>query len=304
MIVKRLLDSWYRRPRVGVALSGGGARGLAHIGVLKTLERANIPIDVLAGTSMGGAIAAGYATGLDAAALQEHARKLSNVRMALRLLDWAVPGSGSLLHGKRLLSYLEDYLQQYTFDDLKIPLAVVAVDLNSGQEVVLQQGSVALAVRATVSVPGLFPPVGLDGKRLVDGGLLNNLPADVARQMGAEVVIAVDVSSKIGDASDWESLAHQRLVPRGVLEIMSTLAEALAILTTPQQERKLAEARPDVLIRPPVPPDVTLLTGYTRADELIAIGEQAAEAALPQLESRLQPRFHLRQNFLDTLRKG
>lgn len=296
MNIKRLLDSFYHRPRVGLSLSGGGARGLAHIGVLKALERANIPIDVLTGTSMGGAIAAGYATGLDAAALQEYARKLSNVRMALRLLDWAVPGSGSLLHGKRLLNYLEDYLRRYTFDELKIPLAVVAVDLNSGQEVILQQGSVALAVRATVAVPGLFPPVEMDGKRLVDGGLLNNLPADVARQMGAEVVIAVDVGSRIGNSTDWESLSRQHLVPRGVMEIMSTLSEALAILTTPQQERKLAQARPDVLIQPPIPADVTLLTGYTRADELIAIGEQAADAALPQIQSLVQPRFHLLQN--------
>ncbi len=285
------LASFHCRPVTGLALSGGGARGLAHIGVLKALEREQIPIDRLAGTSMGGVIAAGYAAGFSPLDLEREALKLNNARTLLSLIDWAGPESGSLIHGSRMAAYFERQLQQRTFADLAIPLALVAVDLNKGQEVIMQEGPLVTAIRATMAVPGLLAPVIVEGKRLVDGGLLNNLPADVARAMGAELVIAVDVGSKPGAPSGWDRLLKRRFIPKGLVEVMSTLSDALVVLSAPQQERKLAQARPHVILNPPIPPDVTLFTGYGRAAELIAIGEQAAQAALPHIRSLLQPRL-------------
>lgn len=126
----------YRRPRVGLALSGGGARGLAHIGVLRVLEREGIPVDYLAGTSMGGVIAAGYAAGMSPDDLEQEALNVTRTRRLLRLIDPVLP-NGGLIRGQRLLAYFEQHIGRRTFSDLRLPLALVAVDLNTQREVVL-----------------------------------------------------------------------------------------------------------------------------------------------------------------------
>ena len=172
---------------LGLALGGGGARGLAHIGVLKALEKANIQIDFLSGSSMGGVIAAAYASGLSPDEIESLALEYSSSRTLWRLADPAVPRQG-LFRGERLYAYFEKHLKRSTFTELRIPLTLVAVDLDSGSEVHLREGSLAKAVRATVSVPGLLAPVQQNGQCLVDGALLNNLPTDVVRTMGADVV--------------------------------------------------------------------------------------------------------------------
>ena len=182
------------KPRVGLALSGGGPRGLAHVGVLRVLEREGIPLDILAGTSMGGIIAAGYAAGLSPEDLEKEALATARIRRLLRLIDPGLPEAG-LMRGQRLQAYFEEILGPLTFADLKISLALVAVDLNAQREVILNEGPLSLALRATISVPGLFTPVEIDGQRLVDGGVLDNLPIDAAQHLGADVVIAVDVES-------------------------------------------------------------------------------------------------------------
>jgi len=268
---------------LGVALSGGGARGLAHIGVLKVLEGAGVPIDVLAGTSMGGVVAAAYACGLGPAALEQEALHMSSLRRLLTLADPTLPRRG-LFEGQKVREYLAERLGDRDFGELRLPLTLVAVDLNTGSEVHLRQGRVADAVRATIALPGIFMPVERDGQLLVDGGVLNNLPANVVRQMGADIVIAVDVAMSIGMISSiTESLRQRRYVPEGLMETVEVLYRSLGVMMAEIQRHRLAEAQPEVLITPALPAGVTVLTGFRRAAEIIAVGEQAARQALPRI---------------------
>jgi NTE family protein len=271
------------RRRVGIALSGGGARGLAHIGVLKVLEGAGVPIDALAGTSMGGLVAAAYACGLAPAALEQEALHMASLRRLLTLADPTLPRRG-LFEGQKVREYLAARLGDRDFGELRLPLTLVAVDLNTGSEVHLRQGRVADAVRATIALPGIFMPVERDGQLLVDGGVLNNLPANVVRQMGADVVIAVDVAMSIGMISSiTESLRQRRYVPEGLMETVEVLYRSLGVMMAEIQRRRLAEAQPEVLITPALPAGVTVLTGFRRAAEIIAVGEEAARQALPRI---------------------
>jgi len=163
--------------------------------VLKVLQREGIPVNFLAGTSMGGIIAAGHAVGFSADFMEQEALRMGRMSRLIRLFDLSLPGAG-LVEGKKVQAYLARHLGEVSFDDLQIPLALVAVDLVTGTEVILTSGPVAEAVRATISLPGVFAPLRKDGHLLVDGGVLNPLPADVVRRMGADVVIAVDVSTE------------------------------------------------------------------------------------------------------------
>ena len=269
------------RPSVGVALGGGGARGIAHIGVLRVLEREGMPIDCLAGTSIGGIVAAGYASGLSPDQLEDEAKSATNAWQMLRLADPG-PLKHGLLRGKRLQDYFEDRLGKKTFADLDIPLALVSVDLNARKEAVITRGSLSLAVRATISVPGLFMPVEVNGQRLVDGGLLNNVPVSAARHLGAEVVIAVDVEPDPQDPTHAR-FTSSRWMPEGLTRTFATMDEAISLLLAKVQESYLHEYPPDICFRPEIPAGINVLSGYNRVDELIRAGENCAEAALPEL---------------------
>lgn len=272
-------------PRLGLALSGGGARGLAHIGVLKVFEQEGILADCLAGTSMGGVIAAAYAAGMSPNELGRETLAVTRLRHLLSLADPELSGAG-LLRGDRLLAFFERQLGGRTFADLRLQLALVAVDLNTGREVLLRQGSVAQALRATVSVPGVFAPVEFNGQRLVDGGVLNSVPVDVVRQMGGEVVIAVDVGPEVGQgAGCW--LGNHRWMPFGLQETLATLSDTMTTVRATMLQRKVQEAQPDVLIRPNLPAGVSTLWGYGRARELIAAGECAGREAIAEIRTRL-----------------
>ncbi|HSN75356.1 MAG TPA: patatin-like phospholipase family protein, partial [Anaerolineae bacterium] len=181
-------------PVLGIALGGGGARGFAHIGVLKVLQHAGIFPRLVAGTSMGGIVGAMYARGMSAEQMEAAVRQaVRGRRDMIRAVDLRLTQTG-FVRGARIYDYIAKVIGPETrFSDLRRPLAMVAVDLNTGREVVLDSGRVADAVRATISVPGVFLPVEIGNLRLVDGGMLNNLPVDVVRRMGAEAVIAVDV---------------------------------------------------------------------------------------------------------------
>jgi NTE family protein len=277
-----------RPPRkVGLALSGGGARGLAHIGVIKVLERENVPIDLLAGTSMGGIVAALYATGLSAPEMEQVARRISSPRQLLTLVDRTLPRRG-LLQGRKVVEYLAQWLGELTFDQLKIPLALVAADLNGCQKVVLQEGSVLDAVRATIALPGLLAPLEREGQLLVDGGLMDNLPVDIVRQMGADVVIAVDIATDQDAVILFaEELHRHPLVPNGLVDTLEVLWRSVDYLTREVNRRVLEECPPDLLIHPVIPAGVTAITGFTRADETIAAGEKAAIDALPKIQALL-----------------
>ena len=274
-----------RNPRLGLALSGGGARGLAHIGVLRALEKAGIQPDYLAGTSMGGVIAAAYAAGLKPDEIEQIAAETSQTRNLLHLADLSLPQQG-IFRGERLFAFFEQHLQGCTFAELQIPLTLIAVDLNTGQEVRLRSGSVAQALRATVSIPGLIAPVVQDGMRLVDGGLLNNLPGDVARQMGADVVLGVDVDWQ--NDSNWQTLAHLKPISSMIGGLIATLGDSLDLLIRQQRAYKLQSVALEFLVRPNIPEGVTMLTGYHRVAELVVQGEEAIQPILPALEEMLQ----------------
>ncbi|MCE5208507.1 MAG: patatin-like phospholipase family protein [Chloroflexi bacterium] len=277
----------FGKPKLGLALSGGGARGLAHIGVLKELERAHIQVDYLAGTSMGGLVAAVYASGMHPDAIEEVALRYTNIRQLIKLVDPMVPRYG-LFQGELMHGFFREVLQNLTFTDLRIPLTLVAVDLISGQEVHLNEGNVADAVRATVSLPGIFAPVGREGQRLVDGGLLNNLPADVVRQMGADIVLAVDVSSNDYNPF-WQSLEQKRFIIGTLGGLISVLGESLDLIMRQQRDYKLQQSPPDFMLKLPIPSDITVMTGYNRGSELIAVGEAAAHPIMADLQKVLIP---------------
>ena len=175
---------------IGYALGGGGARGLAHIGVLKALEEHGLRPGVIAGTSMGSFIGALYASGLRAGDI-ERALRLGVGRLA-RLTD-VRPSASGLVQGKHIAEWLKSLVGDLTFQDLKMPFACVATDILNGQEVVLRSGPVITAVRASISIPGIFTPVNVRGRYLVDGGLVNVVPVSTCREMGADYVVAVNV---------------------------------------------------------------------------------------------------------------
>jgi len=275
-------------PKVGLALSGGGARGLAHIGVLEVLERAGVPIDLLAGTSMGGVVAAAYAAGVTPEFMKQEALRMTNPRRLLSLADPTLPRRG-LFEGQKVIDYLTRHLGECTFDSLRLPLSLIAVNLKSSEAVTLNEGRVTDAVRATIALPGLFKPVEResqgDMQLLVDGGLLDNLPADVVRQMGADIVIAVDV---VGGNSTFSAMVRalrgRRYVPGGLASTFEVMLQSLDVMMKEINRRRLVEAAPEIIIRPDIPPDVSVLLGFTRADETIAVGEQATVDALPEIE--------------------
>ena len=273
--------------KIGLALGGGGARGLAHIGILKVLQREQIPIDVITGTSMGGIVGAMYAAGKSIDEIEAEALKRGDISHIFKLIDLRFLGSG-LLGGRRIKKLLVQMLgAETTFADLQTPFAVVSVDYNSGREVVLKEGLLADAVRATMSVPGVFEPVELNDCNLLDGGVLNNVPVDVARDLGADKIIAVDVLPNFrlnvpGQEPIVPPLKAKR-TPKAYRQLWHVELVMIAALT----DFRLKEARPDVIIRPDLPVDMDLLMSFDRPQEAIECGERAAEAALPQIRTLL-----------------
>ncbi|EIP87170.1 outer membrane protein, OMP85 family, putative [Burkholderia humptydooensis MSMB43] len=286
------------RPAIGLVLSGGGARGYAHLGVLKVLEANRIPVDCIAATSMGAVVGGLYATGMTA---QEMQRRLSQVNLAdiafdvteradlpqkkredERLyIDGLTIGFDSkgfkapvgLVQGNRLQALLASWTAavptNQPFDRLPIPFRAVATDLQTGQKVVLDHGSLPLAIRASMALPGLFSPAEIDGRALVDGGLVGNLPVDAARRMGADVVIAVDIGSPLRPLNALASPADVMQQMIGIL-IRQNVAE----------QRKQLTAN-DILLQPDLGKQT--FTDFQTANQAIAAGEAAAVAALPRL---------------------
>lgn len=248
------------RPRVGLALSAGAARGLAHIGVLKVLEEADIPIDYIAGTSAGALIGGIYSATRDLKSIEKLA---TSIRWDL-LVDLCVPRMG-LVSGEKIREFVRLLTHDMRFDELSIPFAAVAVDIESGEEVVLKEGLVADAIRASVSIPGVAVPLRLGNRLLVDGAVLNRVPINVVREMGADLVIA---SSVFGRA------AREKM--RSIFDVIAT---AIEIMEMEILKNRIVEA--DVVI----PIDVTGI-GPTRLDmakDLISMGDAAARKALPDI---------------------
>lgn len=276
----KTLFRWRKAPQVGLALSGGGARGLAHIGVLKVFEEQGVPIHALAGTSMGGLIAASYAAGMSASELEAAALKLANLRELAALVDLRPPRRG-LLAGKHVRKYLTNFVDEdLTFDELNYPLAMQAVDFRSGTEYTLQDGNVLDAVMATSAFPGVFPPVELHGRQLVDGGVLNNLPAELPRLLGADVVIAVNVTAAL-DAGELDTQTDGSIFSRGITQDLMRVA---LIVSRAMTEVKLKETPPDLLLCPLIPSEAGVFSGFTHAAEIIAAGENCVRENLTTIK--------------------
>jgi len=256
--------------KIGLALGGGGARGLAHLGVYQRLTEMGIPVHCVAGTSIGAIAGALIAAGTVDRALAWCAepdwKKFPKLMFETRLTAKAITT------GRQVERLLADLIVAKRFDDLKIPFAT---DLNSGEKVVLREGDLLSAVRASMSIPGVFLPVERDGRVLVDGQLVDPVPVSVCRAMGAEVVIAVDINPPNPPGS---------AKPLSKLNLIDILAGTLTVLNCELTRRELAEAAPDMLIRPAVGGVMAL--DFRRAARLVEIGRQAVEDASvrPELE--------------------
>jgi NTE family protein len=271
------------KKKLGLALGGGGARGLAHIGVLKVLAREGIRIDVMAGTSMGGLISAIYGAGLTPEAMEAEALRRSTTREIVKLVD-INPSIKGLVKGTRIYNLLADTLgSELTFADLQIPVAMVAADVLSGKEVIFKEGKVADAVRATISVPGVFVPVDRGDYKLVDGGVLNNVPVNVARDLGAELVIAVDVLPNFQQNQPGQPPIVIPLNPPRLPKPVKEIYNILLIMVSAMTESNLRVFKPDLIIRPELPADLDLLMSFGRPIDAISAGEKAAEEALPRI---------------------
>ena len=254
------------RPKLGVALGGGFARGLAHVGILKVLEEENIAIDYMAGTSVGSVIAAAFCSGVSAKELEEIA-KMVRFRDFAR---WAISRYG-ICNNDRMEEFLPRVVTVKTFEELKIPLAVAATDFVSGEPVVFQSGPICDPVRASCSYPGMFAPVQVGGKWLVDGMLGHAVPSTPLRAMGADYVIGVYLNAH------WVQV-------RGPRHLFDVIGQCFSIA----QARMSAQWRKDtdLVLEPDV--DGFSYDGFDRSSELIARGERAMRAALPALKETLQ----------------
>ena len=181
-----------KRPKIGLALGSGGAKGLAHIGVIKILEENNIPIDFIAGSSIGAMVGGFYAAAKDVKQMEKTALG-TNWRIILSLIDPSL--RQGLFYGEKVKNFIENHIDKIHFEDLKIPLSVVATDIKTGESVSINKGEVASAIRASISIPLVFKPVEREGKLLVDGGMSLPVPVEVARKMGAELIIAVNLDA-------------------------------------------------------------------------------------------------------------
>jgi NTE family protein len=296
------------RPRIGLALGSGSARGWSHIGVIRILESAGIAPDIVCGTSIGALVGAAYADG-QLEKLEAWVRGLT-WQSVVGLLDFTV--SGGLIPGERLFSFLRSHLDDKTIDSLPKAYGAVATELVSGREVWLREGSIIDAVRASAALPGLFTPARREGRLLVDGALVNPVPVSLCRAMGADLVIAVDLNADlIGRHSEVEAppaepkasgtppsgalvsmLSRLPLgfggskggapdAPPGMPSIFDVLGMSLNIMQVRITRSRLAGEPADVLIRPRLA-DFALMD-YHRAAAAIDEGEQAARRALPEL---------------------
>lgn len=258
-----------RPPVIGLALGGGAARGFAHVGVIQVLEEAGIRPDLLTGTSAGSLVAALYASGMSGARLEQVALAMEEAAFT----DWTLPiFSRGVLRGDALARFVNTTLSGRLIDAMTIPLGVVATDLHSGQGVLFRRGDTGTAVRASSAVPAVFLPVRIGEREYVDGGLVSPVPVRYARQMGAELVIAVDISS-----------APEGNAANGTLEI---LLQTFAIMGQSINKFELKEA--EVVVRPAL--DGLKAADFATRRRAIAAGRTAMRAALPQLRRQLEVR--------------
>lgn len=288
------------RLKIGVVLSGGGAKGAAHVGVLKILEEHNIPVDYIAGTSIGAYVAGMYSLGYSASEVEaimmgvdwdsgysdtiprnilsyrdKQLRDRYNIPLNIGYNEGQVRAPSGLLRGQtmsQLLRQSTDLVQQFgNFDDLAIPYRAVATDLETSLPVVISHGSMVKAMQASATVPGALQPAQIDGKLLVDGGIANNMPVDVVKAMGADIIIAVDIGSPLVKKDKLDS----------TIAVLDQLSNFLTNASTEKQKLLLTDK--DVLIRPAI--DALSTTDFTIMPLALTLGKEAANGQLDKLSS-------------------
>ena len=254
-------------PRIALALGGGAAKGFAHVGAIKALEAQGIRPDIVVGTSAGSLVGALYASGLDGFELQRVALDMKESMVS----DWSLPDRG-VFKGEALQEFVNKAVQNRTLEQLPRKCAIVATDLQSGQIIVFERGDTGTAVRASSSVPGVFQPVRISGREYVDGGLVSPVPVKVARRLGADIVIAVDISTQPSQ--------------KPLRDTIDVLLQTFTIMGNAIAATELPDA--DVVIRP----DISRLSSLDFGSRHLAIleGERAGQAAIPDLRRKLAER--------------
>jgi NTE family protein len=255
------------RPRVALVLGGGAARGFAHVGVIRALEQEKIPIDLIVGTSVGSLIGALYAHELNSFELEWTAFTLEKDD----LLDYTFMSAGmGPIKGERLEAFVNKKIPVVNIESLKIPFAAVATDLNRGTRVVLDRGPLARAIRASCAIPGVFQPVEHQGRLLVDGGTVDNLPVAVAREKGADIVIAVDIS--------------QNVTNYNITNLVDVTLQAVHIMFSENVNQRRRDA--DVLISPAV--GSVAMMDFTQKKRVMQAGMEAGQQAAPAIRAAME----------------
>lgn len=253
------------KPKIGLALGSGGARGLAHIGVLKVLHEHHIPIDYIAGSSMGSLIGALYANNNDIHMIEKLAVHLKRKHW----LDFSVTKFG-LISGEKIKELIRILTHGKNIEDLAIPLGVVATDIETGERVVFREGPVYQAVRASISIPGIFVPENVNGRILVDGGVIDRIPIQIVREMGADLVIAVDVG-----------LNHSKMKVNSIFDVISQTIDIM--------EREILQHQvvlTNFIIRPDVGHIGTI--SFSNIKEAIDLGYEKASESIEEIKEFIQ----------------
>ncbi len=256
--------------KIALVLGAGASKGFAHIGVLKVLESNNIPLHMIIGTSAGSFVGSFYAYGYNGFQLQKMAMSIEKGD----IIDLTIPDNG-FIKGEKLEEYVNKTLKNTTIEKLRIPFYAVATDIQSGQEIVFGQGNTGSAVRASCSIPGIFRPVKIGGKMYVDGGVVSPVAVDAAKRLGADIVIAVDVTADIDTKS-----------PEGTID---TILKSINIMYSEIANNQVSKA--DVLIKPKV--GYIASGDFSKRHEAILDGEKAATEALPKIKAIIE---NLRQD--------
>lgn len=265
------------RKKVGLALSSGAVLGLAHVGVIEILEKNNIPIDLIAGTSMGAIVGALYASGKTIAQITTILKDL-RLRKLMSMVDLAIPTRG-FIRGKRLDKWLKSNIGNLEFTDLKLPFACMATDITTGEDIYIDRGPVAPAVRASSSIPVIFTPAKWQGRYLVDGALVKPIPVRALKDMGADILIAVNVLPYLNNKQEQKEKNRVRAP-----SIMSVVIRMIYILGYQAAQEDLSCA--DIVITPEV--GHIFPASFHRANECIIKGKQAAELAIPEIKKALE----------------
>jgi NTE family protein len=255
-------------PKIALVLGGGAARGFAHVGVIRVLEQERIPVDLVVGTSVGSLIGALYASERNSFELEWAAFQLRREDLFDFGLVSAVLGMG-LAKGEQLEAFVKVRVKQHRIEELEIPFAAVATDLNWGERIVLDKGPIARAVRASSAIPGVFEPVAHDGKILVDGGVVDNLPVEVARAKGADIVIAVDIGEDVGNVN--------------ITNMLDVMLQATNIMFAVNADHRKVGA--DVLVEPEVG-GVGMLD-FDKRKACMDAGIEAARKAVPRIREAI-----------------